>query len=343
VDTILFQRDSTETGLLEGSRAIKYNGKYYLLMVSWPKDAPRREVCYRADKITGPYEKKVILKSTFGGFSYVGQGTIVDDGQGKWYGMIFQDRSAVGRVLTLMPCRWIDGWPMLGDANGKVPEVMPMPNNNGKITPLVISDDFNCSKLKINWQWNHNPIDSAWSLTQHKGYMRLKTSRIADNIFLAPNTLSQRMEGPRCSAIVSIDVSHMKNGDRAGLAAFNGDSGLLTISKDGNKRHLTMQTAVANISDKDKKVESVDISNKAQVNLSTKKIFLRIDADFRPGRDIATFYYSTNEKNWNKIGVDFKMKYDFTRLFMGTRYAIFNYATQKAGGYIDVDYFKYNK
>jgi beta-xylosidase len=340
VDTVLFQRDSTETGLLEGSRAIKYKGKYYLLMVSWPVNAPRREVCYRADKITGPYEKKVILKSTFGGFSYVGQGTIVDDGQDKWYGMIFQDRGAVGRVLTLMPCRWIDGWPILGDENGKVPDVMPMPAAGGKATPLVVSDDFNGSKLKYNWQWNHNPIDNAWSLTQRKGFLRLKTSRIVDNIYAAPNTISQRMEGPRCSASVAIDISHMKDGDRAGFAAFNGHSGLLTISKKGDKQYLTMQTAVVNISEKDKKIESVDVSDKEQVSIPSTKIFLRIDADFRPGQDIATFYYSTDSKKWTKIGIDYKMKYDFTRLFMGTRYAIFNYATQKAGGYIDVDSFK---
>jgi beta-xylosidase len=132
----------------------------------------------------------------------------------------------------------------------------------------------------------------------------------------------------------------MKDGDRAGFAAFNGHSGLLTISKKGDKQYLTMQTAVVNISEKDKKIESVDVSDKEQVSIPSTKIFLRIDADFRPGQDIATFYYSTDSKKWTKIGIDYKMKYDFTRLFMGTRYAIFNYATQKVGGYIDVDSFK---
>ena len=84
----LFERDADETGLLEGSRMIKHNGKYYLLMISWTKGHPRREVCYRADKITGPYEKKVILETEFAGFNGVGQGTIVDDKDGNWYGII---------------------------------------------------------------------------------------------------------------------------------------------------------------------------------------------------------------------------------------------------------------
>jgi beta-xylosidase len=57
----IFERDKEENALLEGSRVIKHDGKYYLLMISWPRGGKRRQVCYRADKITGPYEKKVIL------------------------------------------------------------------------------------------------------------------------------------------------------------------------------------------------------------------------------------------------------------------------------------------
>lgn len=52
-------------------------------------------------------------------------------------------------------------------------------------------------------------------------------------------------------------------------------------------------------------------------------ISLRIDADFRSGKDIATFYYSTDGGTWSRIGTDFKMQHDYRRLFMGTRYAIF--------------------
>ncbi len=70
----IFERDETETGLLEGSRVVKYDGKYYLLMISSPKGGNRRQVCYRADKITGPYEKKVILEDNFAGFPYVRAG-----------------------------------------------------------------------------------------------------------------------------------------------------------------------------------------------------------------------------------------------------------------------------
>ena len=39
---------------------------------------------------------------------------------------------------------------------------------------------------------------------------------------------------------VSLSLGGMKDGDRAGLSAFNGDSGVLTIEKNGNKLSLVM-------------------------------------------------------------------------------------------------------
>lgn len=266
VDMRIFERDSTETGLLEGSRAIKHNGKYYLLMISWPNGGKRRQVCYRADKITGPYEKKVILEADFGGFPYVGQGCIVDDAKGNWYGIIFQDRGGVGRVLTLMPCRWVDGWPMLGDADGQVPAVMEKPVQGSPAIPLVVSDDFGDKRMKIHWQWNHNPIHSAWSLEERPGYLRLKAGRVVENLFWAPNTLTQRMEGPKCTANVAIGLSHMKDGDVAGFSAFNGDAGVLAISKENGKKYLTMSEQMVSLDDQSKAVTGMKKKRKPVSN-----------------------------------------------------------------------------
>ena len=249
----------------------------------------------------------------------------------------------LGRVLTLMPCRWVDGWPMLGDENGQVPTVMEKPVQGSPAIPLVVSDDFGNKQMKINWQWNHNPVHKAWSLEERPGYLRLKTSRVVENLFWAPNTLTQRMEGPKCTASVAIDLSHMKEGDVAGFSAFNGNSGVLAVLKENGKKCLTMSEQVVSLDDKSKAVTALDTKEKARVELSQDIIYLRIDGDFRPGKDIATFYYSLNGKDWTKIGSDFKMIFDYRRFFMGTKYAIFNYATQETGGYVDVDYFDYKR
>ncbi len=349
----IFQREEDEKGLLEGSRVIKHNGKYYLLMIShtYGPGKHRREVCYRSENIHGPWEKQVILESEFGGFSYEAQGTIVDTEDGDWYGIIFQDRGGVGRVLTVMPCRWINGWPMLGDENGKVPDtVRPLKSGEPEAT-IVKADDFSQAKLGLHWQWNHNPIDQAWSLTERPGYLRLKTNRVVPNIYLAPNTLTQRMEGPSCSGIIVMDLSKMKDGDRAGLAAFNSDTGALTVKKTGKKLTLEMNELKVELTDRNKEVKNVEEKTIESIELKQQKVWLRIDADFRPvktqgfmpGKDLATFYYSLDGETWTKMGSDYKMGFDWRRFFMGSKFGIFNYATKKAGGYVDIDTFDYRR
>jgi len=370
-DRKYFEREADERGLLEGTRVVKHHGTYYALLIShvYAPGRHRREVCYRTRDLNGPWEKKVILESDFGGFSYLAQGTIVDSEYGDWYGIMFQDRGGVGRVLTLSPVRWLDGWPMLGDERGHVPDTMrplvsgqpatsivssdqfnlPLPSEGGGKRPLSLNSEGGGGRLlSLNWQWNHNPVDAAWSLTERPGFLRLKTSRVVPNLYLAPNTLTQRMFGPTCSAAVSIDISKMKDGDCAGFAAFNGDSGVLTIRRRGKTFTLEMSEQSVKLTDREKAVTEVTekIVESIALNASGKslptKIWLRIDGDFQPGHhDAANFYYSLDGDQWTQIGTrDYRCIFDYRRFFMGSKYAIFNYATKRTGGYIDVDEFR---
>ena len=390
VDKQLFERDESEIGaLLEGSSVIKHNGKYYLCMISMKWGVPgrvRREVCYRADNITGPYEKHVILETPFETYGGVGQGCLVGDDQSdkNWWALVFQDRGGIGRVPSSMPVTWVDGWPMCGELNKDVdpndveaclnPKNYHIPNDPSKKHPslrgLINSDDFELSPeamnrmdkgsyhantgLKLYWQWNHNPIDEAWSLAERPGYLRLKTARVVDNINLAPNTITQRMGGPECTGTVCIDVANMKDGDHCGLAAYNGDSGVLQVVKKGGKLvlQLTEEKAVfkrpRNIEKVNVEVlEEVALKLKSVKSKDTKKaqqlIYLRLHGDFKPGRDKASFSYSTDGENWKPIGREVDLVFDYLRHFMGTKFAIFNYATKKTGGYVDVDWFKYDE
>ncbi len=363
VNALLNNRELQPQGLLEGSRVIKHDGYYYLLMIAWPSDG-RQQLAFRSKSITGPYEKKTILKSQFGGFPYVGQGTIVDGKDGEWYGVIFQDRGGVGRVLTLSPCEWKDGWPMIGGADGKVPESMdlfPEKPLTGKYISIVRSDDFSSASTLAKdsaqtantygdpylplWQWNHNPNNSAWSLDERPGFLRLRTTTTAKSIYHAVNTLTQRMEGPQCSGTVTIDISNMADGDRAGFAAFNGHSAVLTVEREGKRTELVLTHEEVGIKSDNHAITDVKRQEVARVRLAkkVKTVSLRINGDFRPGsKDTATFEYSIDGgRKWQPIGGEYHMRFDYTKLFMGTKFAIFNYATKASGGYVDVDSFDY--
>lgn len=345
-------------GLHEGSRVVKHDGMYYLLCIAWPRTG-REEICYRSKNIEGPYDSKVILKSKLGGFNYAGQGTIVPGKRGEWYGVMFQDRGGVGRVLTVEPCSWIDGWPVLGtNGDGVIPETVKLDGEcecHKAPAYAVIEKDF---------QWNHNyikediaPLPAKGEKVQFGTFGRdaatfratapfgnggvvLKTSVLAKNIYDARNTLTWRTWGPTCSDTICIDARKMKEGDKAGFAAFNGDSGILTIKLSGGQYSLTMSEESVRLSNDTKAITDVEAKDVETVKLpkgKVGKIWLRIDGDFNPGCDNANFYYSLDGKTFTQIGTkDYKMRFDFSRLFMGTRYAAFYYPTTQTGGQVTV-------
>ena len=77
------------------------------------------------------------------------------------------------------------------------------------------------------------------------------------------------MEGPQCSGAVCIDLSKMKDGDCAGLAAFNSDSGVLTIKKQGKKLTLEMSEQTCSLTEREKAVEHYDEKVIESVNLTS--------------------------------------------------------------------------
>ena len=206
-----------DSGLGEGSQLFKVNGKYYLFNITWPRGGMRTVVIHRADKITGPYEGRIGLQDLG-----VAQGGLIDTPDGTWYAYLFRDFGAVGRIPYLVPVKWEDGWPVLG-VTGKVPETLDLPANKSLIPGIVLSDEFTRKKkepaLPLVWQWNHNPDNKLWSVTERKGYLRLKTGRVDTSFLLARNTLTQRTIGPVCTGSTSLDVSNMKDGDFAGLVS----------------------------------------------------------------------------------------------------------------------------
>lgn len=321
--------NSNPPGLLEGVHFYKFGDMYYLTFIWWPEGGIRTQICFRSPHVAGPYdEMKVILQDDLGYPGHgVAQGCFIDTAtDDNWYAMLFQDHEAVGRVPVLMPLRWIDGWPMLGDADGKVPQTMeyPLPDS-GKRTALAASDDFDTDRLGLNWQWNHNPDNSCWSLTERPGYMRLKTGKTVNSIFEARNTLTQRTEGPYCSGIVSMDLSGMLDGDRAGLAAWCSEPGTISVVMENGEKYVTM-------TDREKVI--------AREEYDGDRIFLRMDCMF--GDDDAIFHYSSDGRSWKSLGEKFHMVFNMAH-FTGNKFAVFYYATRTVGGHVDIDFFRYSK
>lgn len=310
----------------EGSQIRKIHGKYYLFMITWPRGGMRTQLVFRSDTLTGPYEGRVALRD-----QGVAQGGLIDTPEGHWYALLFQDHGAVGRVPFLVPVTWEEDWPILG-IDGKAPETLNIPSQVRDVPDIVASDEFyrraGERALPLVWQWNHNPDNRYWSVSQRPGYLRLTTGRTDADFLSARNTLTQRTFGPRCSGTVAMDVSQMKDGDCAGLGMLQKRYGFVGVKMADNARSIVMESA-----------ESGTPAEVQRIPLSQTVVFLKVDCDFESREDRADFYYSMDGKKWTAIGKSLRMAYTLPH-FMGYRFALFNYATGSSGGSVDFDYFR---
>ena len=318
---------SDKVGLrAEGSQMLKVNGKYYIFNIVWPPGDMRTEIVHRADALTGPYEGRVLLHD-----QGVAQGSLIDTPQGDWYAYLFQDHGAVGRVPMLVPVQWQNGWPV-PENGGKVPTTLNIPAGNGDIAGIVASDEFDRRPgqpaLPLQWQWNHNPDNARWSLAARPGFLRLTTGRLETDLASARNSLTQRTFGPQSAATTAIDVSHMKDGDFAGISAFQKKYGIIGVKMDGQAKSIVMVSA-----------ESDAPQQIASVALDQNIVFLKVECDFKDQTDKAYFSYSLDGKNWQRLGKPLQMVYTLPQ-FIGYRFALFNYATKNSGGFADFDFFR---
>ena len=338
----------------EGAHIYHIGDYYYILVIDWPSGGVRTETCWRSKDLYGPYESKVILSGPFDGRGDgVAQGGIVQTQNGDWYAVMFQDHGAVGRIPTLQPVTWVDGWPILGDDTKPVKQfTVNLPESGENRT--WASDEFNYKKeeLDLVWQWNHKPDNSAWSVTERKGWLRLKTSHIATGVMDARNTLTQRTVGPRCYSEVLLDAAGMKPGDRAGIIAFQSNYCTIgvEVAEDGSKSLVAMthrnigrrrppQQAQAAQEQPNPDTEFL------RMPLTQDKVWLKLRYVFTPQADDtvrpdqAFMSWSLDGKNWTEVDAVLQMSFTLD-YFTGYRTGLYNYATTATGGYADFDYFR---
>ncbi|THF75162.1 glycoside hydrolase family 43 protein [Cohnella fermenti] len=364
IDQLLFETAREGIGLrCEGCHAYKRNGYYYLFFIEWPRtgNGRRRQLAYRSSELLGPYESRIVLDDNLDyGNNGVAQGGIVDTPDGDWYAVLFQDHGAVGRIPCVVPVSWEDDWPVFG-VNGRVPKTLAAGSAPASLAPLVTSDEFEYerNKLSLNWQWNHNPDNELWSVTDRPGWLRLKTGSLADSVEFARNTLTQRTEGPSCVATALLDATSMLPGDRAGMVALQGRFGAvgLRVEEDGAKRIVMCSTGSPEAGRAD--VESSGMGDAGKnggemvvwsAPYEGETVHLRIEFDFRTGSglnsgsnvsvDRAFFSYSSDGETWISAGEPLQMRYALDH-FMGCRIGLFHYASRSVGGWADFDYFRY--
>ncbi len=326
-----------ELGVLEGSRFYKIHGSYYIFTTR-PPDG--EYVLRSTTGPFGPYMLHKLLQDTAGpvpGGGVPHQGGVVQTQNGDWYYMAFQDVYPGGRIPVLAPLHWgADGWPSLSLPENRWPvtAAVPLPRAPTKMEPLTGTDRFREKQLGPEWEWNHNPDNTHWSLGNG---LRLGTASVTDDLYSARNTLTHRILGPSSTATILLDVAGMHEGDRAGLAMLRDASAWIGVTRDAAGLQLVMENGLT--MDRHWKTTGTG-QQAASVPLPAGKqahnLWLRVFADIRPGNDrTATFSYSLDGKTFTSLGPPFVLNSNW-QFFMGYRFGIFNYATEALGGSVIV-------
>ncbi len=312
---------------LEGTHVYKINGYYYLYCTYGGRDG--MQVALRSKNIYGPYEQKLLIYDTTKGINYgIHQGALVQTQTGGWWTILFVDSGPFGRFPSLQPVTWVDDWPMIG-VNGKAVTTYKKPNvgTTYPISNLRTSDEFNEKNLGMQWGWNHNPDSTKWSLAKKPGYLRLITASLTQDFRMARNTLTQRPFAKHDQSIptiatTKIDVSHMKNGDIAGLAMFQDPYAYIAVKQSDGKKYIIM------VND-GKTVGSVAVNGST---FYLKTLACNVN-------EKASFEYSLDNKVFKPIGEDLTMRFSL-KIFTGNKICVFNHATKELGGYVDIDWFR---
>ncbi|MYM28538.1 family 43 glycosylhydrolase [Duganella sp. CY15W] len=342
---------SKADGMGGGAHFYKINGKYYILGAN--DVGGLRMPAARADNIYGPYEVNPAISKEEGFGMVAGyrlknrqypfevtppdpslrdatamhQGGIVLTEAGEWWGFSMMDYNAVGRLLSLAPVTWKDGWPYFGLPGnpGRNPRtwIKPRVTERQQIkAPFERSDEFSDTTLKPVWQWNHVPVEDKWSLSERPGFLRLH-SMPATAFWDARNTLTQRAIGPVSSPTVAVDVSGLLDNDVAGLALLALPYATLGVERSNSKLSLALFDQARN--------------QTTRLAITAQRLWLRAECDFLTEK--ARFSYSLDGEKFQPVGDEFTMIFQPVTS-QGVRYGLFHYNTSKQnGGWADFNSF----
>jgi len=375
----LIVQDSDEARLgYEGSHLYKINGRYYLFFIHSLKERWRRvEACFSSDSLEGEFTGGDIFDDDMGfRDSGVAQGGIVCGVDGIWNAILFQDSGAVGRIPVVVPVTWENGRPVFG-IDGKAPHELTLPvsekcpakNGEYEYSPLIDSDDFHYGfqwgempdensggketykrrygtfGLRSIWQFNHEPDLDLIFRDEKEGKLWITTDKICTDLNHAGNTLTQRMIYPGCSAEITIDASHLNDGDCAGLCALQGDYCWVGIEKRDGKLYAVMYSQKEERDIWDLSKDPADLleermitsagATKEEAKSASEKakesaFRVRIHVNFADEKDEAICGIFRDGK-WEKIGGVHKLSFRLDH-FTGARFGLFVYSTKESGG-----------
>lgn len=310
----------------EASKIIEHDGCFYIIFSEYRGRG--RYVMGRRDKsMAGGFQEMKQLLGDNVEEHEPNQGGIVKGPDKKWYFLTHHGNGDwSGRIVSLLPVTWTDGWPMMGTVKDNEPGGMtwnaPMPEKSRHKPVLKRSDEFNGRRLGLQWQWNYQPREDMFSLNERKGWLRLHAFRPleTDRLLKAGNTLTQRSFRTKRNVVtIKMDIGNMADGEKAGLCHMAEHTGAIGLVKENGITSLETRH---------------DDHTEKGTDIHTQAVWLRSEWSLD---GVSVFSYSTDGRLFNTTST-YNLSWGFYR---GDRIGIYNFNNESESGYVDVDYLHY--
>ena len=253
-DTFIYD-GSIDNPTIEGPKIYQKNGYFYIFA---PAGGVRTgwQVVLRSKNIFGPYEARTVMHQGTTDINGPHQGGLVDTSSGEEWFLHFQDAGVYGRISHLQPVVWKNDWPIIGKVIdntgcGEPGRRYQKPSGCPYVSPtyLAASDDFSKETLRLQWQWNANVKKDFYSLTERKGALRLFSRNSTDApsplLWNCANLLTQKIVCPQFISDFTLDISGLKENERAGVIIIGSEYASLAFYKESGSlllRYLESET-----------------------------------------------------------------------------------------------------
>ena len=342
----------------EGPHIYKKDGYYYLLLAEGGTEHGHHVNILRSKNLFGPYQPNPAnpilshfnMKMQNSQIQGLGHADLIQAPDSSWWMICLGYRTSgylqhvMGRETMLAPVRWEQGgWPVVNgdgtlqtDMKCQTLPLVAMPKDPIReefdyIKRDAPKDSYHSLGLPMGWMSLCDPDYSRYSLTERKGWLRMRPSTTDLSETASPTFVARRQTELNFTATALFDLSHLSESMQAGITAYAAPLNHYDVVAEKRNGQIIIKSNV--------RLGQTGHSEK-EFALSGTRVYLRITSD-------KDFYYlqaSSDGKNFVELA---KMEYRFLSTetiggFTGVMLGLFAQCGNETGaGYADVDWFEY--
>lgn len=302
---VIWDGSMTYSKWIEAPHIYKKDNYYYLMVAEGGTFVDHSVMIAKAEIITGPYRPcphNPIVSHRHLPINYpisvVGHGDLFETQNHEWWMVLLGVRNYeehhfnTGRETFLLPMTWKQNdWPMADSRNGLVNETERVPRLPAYY-PVSGSrcDQFENEQLSMMWNTIHPPGQPFYSLTDRKGWLKLKLLPEVMEEICCPAFVGRRQQDGKFLVRTVMAFQPEQDGEEAGICLVQDDRYHCSLVKTrrGNVDVIRLYSVIGSV-----------MSLVREINIrTTETIYLTVDCL----TDTYRFYYGFAEGEYLPAG-----------------------------------------